>query len=343
MAEDGLPGTGSRRPPRRAPRELAGIPKALALRLYRRMQEIRQFEEKVYYLFLQGEMPGTLHLYIGQEACAVGVCENLRRDDFVTATHRPHGHAIAKGVSLRAMMAELFGTTDGCAGGYGGSMHVGDVSVGCLPAIAIVGGGVPVAAGVGLAFKMRKTDNVVCCFLGDGAVNEGAFHEGVNMAAIWNLPVVFVCENNLYGASTHVSLVTRLEHLADRARGYGIPGVTVDGMDVVAVYQEVGKAVARARAGQGPTFVECETYRFCGHSRRTYRAREEEDEWKRRDPLLLMEAQLAASGLAAEQEISGIRESVTQAIDDAVEFARSGRSPRPEDCLKHVFYGERAE
>lgn len=322
---------------------LDGVGREQALRMYRRLQEIRQFEDKVYFLFLRGDMPGTLHLYIGQEACAVGVCENLRPEDFIMATHRPHGHALAKGVSINAMMAELFAKVEGCSGGYGGSMHVGDISVGCPPAIAIVGGGVPVAAGIGLAFKMRKTDNVVCCFMGDGAVNEGAFHEGVNMAAIWDLPVIFVCENNFYGASTPVAQVTKLDHLAERAKGYGIPGVTVDGMDVLAVYREVGKAVERARRGQGPTLVECETYRFCGHSRtdaRNYRTREEEEKWKKRDPLPAMEAKLKKAGLATAREIKAIQEAVARAVDEAVELARAGRSPQPEDCLKHVFYTE---
>ncbi len=323
--------------------KLEEISKEQALRMYRRMQEIRQFEDKVYYLFLQGEMPGTLHLYMGQEACAVGVCENLRKEDYITSTHRPHGHAIAKGVPLKAMMAELYAKKEGCAGGYGGSMHVGDISVGCVPAIAIVGGGIPVATGVGLALKMRKTDNVACCFMGDGATSEGAFHEAVNLAAIWDLPVVFICENNLYGASTHVSLVTRLEHMSDRAAGYGIPGVTVDGMDVTAVYDAIGKAVARARAGEGPSLVECETYRFCGHSRRDgckYRTREEEAEWKKRDPLLLLADGIVSSQLASQEDVTAVEESVARAIDEAVEYARAGTPLEPEDCMKHVFYGE---
>lgn len=316
------------------------LPKETMLRMYRRMQEIRQFEEKVYYLFLEGQMPGTLHLYMGMEACAVGVCENLRREDYVTGTHRPHGHAIAKGVSLKAMMAELFAKEDGCCGGYGGSMHVGDLAVGSVPAIAIVAGGIPIATGIGLSCKMRGTDNVACCFFGDGAINEGAFHEGVNMAAIWNLPVVFVCENNLYGASTSIDLVVKVKNLSDRARSYGIPGVTVDGNDVLAVHEEIGTAVARARRGEGPTLVECRTYRLCGHSRSdtcTYRTREEEAEWKKRDPLLVLETRLKENGVAAQDELNAIKESVAQDVDEAVEFARASRAPVPEDCLKHVF------
>lgn len=313
------------------------------LRMYPQMLRIRRFEERINQLFLQGRMPGTLHLYIGQEACAVGVCEALRPDDWVTSTHRPHGHAIAKGVSLESMMAELFGKTTGCARGHGGSMHMGDPEVGALTAIAIVGGGIPVAAGMALGYKMRRTGQVVCCFMGDGAINEGAFHEGVNMAAIWDLPVVFVCENNLYGASTPIEQVVKLDKLADRAAGYGIPGVTVDGMDVLAVYEAVTPAVERARSGAGPTFVACETYRFVGHSRsdtRGYRSREEEEAWKRRDPIPRLAGQLRDMGSATEEDLQRIAEEVAAEVEQAVAFAEASPAPAPEDCLKHVFTEE---
>jgi pyruvate dehydrogenase E1 component alpha subunit len=310
------------------------------LRMYRQMLRIRRFEETVNRLFLEGRMPGTLHLYIGQEACAVGVCEALSEGDWVTATHRPHGHAIAKGVALDSLMAELFAKTTGCAGGYGGSMHVGDPEVGALTGIAIVGGSIPVAAGIALGFKMRRTGQVVACFLGDGATNEGAFHEGVNMAAIWDLPVVFVCENNRYGASTPVAQVVRLDKLSDRSRGYGIPGVTVDGMDVLAVHATVATAVDRARRGEGPTFVECETYRFIGHSRsdtRGYRSREEEEQWKQRDPIPRLAGQLTAAGEASDADLQRVLDEVNEELDRAVGFAEQSPSPAPEDCLRHVF------
>ncbi len=310
------------------------------LGMYRRMQQIRQFEEKVNELFLEGRMPGTLHLYIGQEACAVGTCAALGPDDWITSTHRPHGHAIAKGVSLDAMMAELFAKTTGCAGGYGGSMHTGDPDVGSMTAIAIVGGNIPVATGMALGFKMQKTNQVVACFMGDGATNEGAFHEGVNMAAIWDLPVVFVIENNRYGASTPIEQVVKLEKLSDRARGYGIPGVTIDGMDALAVREGIAPAVERARSGGGATLVECETYRFIGHSRsdtRGYRSREEEDEWKLRDPIPALATHLIEGGHATETELGIIADGVTQELERAVEHAESSPSPAPEDCLKHVF------
>jgi len=313
------------------------------LRMYRQMQRIRQFEEKVNQLFLEGRMPGTLHLYVGQEACGVGVCEALKPGDWITSTHRPHGHAIAKGVSLNSMMAELFAKTTGCCGGYGGSMHVGDPDVGSLTAIAIVGGNVPVASGMALGFKMRGTGQVVACFMGDGAVNEGAFHEGVNMAAIWDLPVVFVCENNRYGASTPVEQVVRLEKLADRAKGYGIPGITVDGMDVLAVRETVAAAAERARSGGGPTFVECETYRYVGHSRtdtRGYRSREEEREWKLRDPIPRLATHLRDPGEATEDELRAIADEVAAEIEEAVRFAEESPSPAPEGCLRNVFAEE---
>jgi pyruvate dehydrogenase E1 component alpha subunit len=317
--------------------------KDLMLRMYGQMLRIRRFEERVNQLFLEGRMPGTLHLYIGQEACAVGACEALRPGDWTTSTHRPHGHAIAKGVSLKAMMAELFGKTTGCAGGYGGSMHTGDPAVGALTAIAIVGGNVPVAAGMALGFRMQRTQQVVCCFMGDGAINEGAFHEGVNMAAIWDLPVVFVCENNKYGASTPVEQVVKLDRLADRAQGYGIPGITADGMDVLAVHAALSPAVERARSGGGPTFVECETYRFIGHSRsdtRGYRSREEEEAWKQRDPIPRLAACLRDGAHATDEDLQAIADEVAEELERAVRFAEESPSPAPEDCLRHVFAEE---
>ncbi len=247
--------------------------------LYRSMLRIRRFEERVYFLFLEGEIPGTLHQYQGQEAVAVGVCDALERTDWITSTHRPHGHALAKGVTSRAAMAELYGKATGCCRGRGGSMHLGDPDVGMLPAIAIVAGGNTVVTGLGLAFKLRRSGQVAACFFGEGAANEGAFHEGLNFAAVQRLPVVFVCENNLYGASTPFTRVSLLEDVAARAAAYGVPGRIVDGMDVLAVREATAEAVAAARAGDGPTLVECKTYRYVGHSRsdaRGYRTREEE-------------------------------------------------------------------
>jgi len=306
---------------------------ATLLRLYRAMLLIRRFEERVYLLFLEGEIPGTLHQCQGQEAVAAGVCDILERTDWITSTHRPHGHALAKGVSARAAMAELYGKATGCCRGRGGSMHLGDPAVGMLPAIAIVGGGNTVVTGLGLAFKLRRSPHVAVCFFGEGASNEGAFHEGLNFAAVQRLPVVFVCENNLYGASTSWERVSLLPDVAARAAAYGVPGLVVDGMDVLAVREAAAGAVARARAGEGPTLLECKTYRFVGHSRsdaRGYRTREEEEAWRARDPIARLRAALS------EREAGEVEAAVEAEIADAVEFARA--SPQPDPVVVEDVY-----
>ena len=311
------------------------------LEMYRTMLTIRRFEERCNHLYMQGRIPSTLHLYIGQEAVATGVCANLRNDDYALSTHRPHGHAIAKGVAPQAIMAELFAKSTGCCLAKGGSMHVGDISVGMVPAIAIVGGNVPIAAGMALAAKRLGTDRVAVCFFGDGAANEGAFHEGMNMAAIWDLPVVYVCENNLYAASTPVSVSFKLEDIADRAAAYGMPGVVVDGNDVEAVYEVAGAAIAHARQGGGPTLIECKTYRLCGHSRsdpRTYRSKEEEALWDERDPIPRLGERLKAMGLATDETLADIEGDVAAMVDGAVAFAEESPPPEPMDTLEHVFY-----
>lgn len=315
------------------------------LDMYRTMLLIRRFEERCNYLFMQGRIPSTLHLYIGQEAVATGVCTHLGHDDYALSTHRPHGHAIAKGVAPRAIMAELFAKKTGCCQAKGGSMHVGDISVGMFPAIAIVGANIPIAAGVGLAAKRLGTDRVAVAFFGDGAANEGAFHEGLNMASIWDLPVVYVCENNLYAASTPVSVAFRIEDIADRAAAYGMPGVVVDGNDVEAVYEAAGEAIARARRGEGPTLIECKTYRLCGHSRsdpRTYRSKEEEVLWEENDPISSLGERLKRMGLATDQSLAAIEQEVVDLIDEAVAFAEESPPPEPIDTLNHVFYPHQA-
>ena len=311
------------------------------LEAYRTMLLIRRFEERCNALYMQGRIPSTLHLYIGQEAVAAGVCAHLRPDDALFSTHRPHGHALAKGVAPRAIMAELFAKRTGCCQGKGGSMHVGDVNVGMYPAIAIVGANVPLAAGVALAAKRLHEDRVVVCFFGDGAANEGAFHEGMNLAAIWDLPVVYVCENNLYAASTPISAAFKIEDIADRAAAYGMPGVVVDGNDVGAVYEVAGEAIARARRREGPTLIEAKTYRLCGHSRsdpRTYRSKEEETEWEERDPIDVTGLRLKEMDLATDESLQAIEEEVKAVIDEAVAFAEESPSPEPTDALKHVFW-----
>jgi len=310
------------------------------LGLHRQMVLIREFEDRVKMLFLEGSMPGTIHQYQGQEACAVGVCAALRPDDVITSTHRPHGHAIAKGVGVNAMMAELYGKVTGCCKGKGGSMHLGDLSKGMVPAVAIVGGGLPIATGVGLTFKMRKEDRVAVAFMGDGATNEGTFHESLNMASLWDLPVLYVVENNKYGASTHVSRSMKVEHIAERACAYRMPGVTVDGNDLLAVYEAAREAVARGRAGKGPTLVELETYRITGHSRRDPCSYQPEDERKRAlelEPIGRFAKRLLADKVADAARLDALRSEVKAEVEEAVRKAQADPEPRPEDALEDLF------
>jgi len=310
------------------------------IQMYTTMVRIRQFEDRVYLLFLQGEMPGTIHLYQGQEAIAAGVCANLRKEDLITSTHRPHGHAIAKGVAIRSLMAELYARKTGCCEAKGGSMHVGDIDVGMVPAIAIVGGGIPVATGLALACKMMRLDRVAISFFGDGASNTGAFHEAVNMGAIWNLPVVYVCENNLYGASTRVSKVMKIKDIAERASSYGIPGKVVDGNNVFSVYEAAREAILRARERKGPTLLECKTYRRGGHSRSDacrYRPSEEEKFWLTKDPIPRAREKLVKMRILTSEKVKKIEEKVKREIEEAIDYARKSPFPRPEDTLTNVF------
>jgi TPP-dependent pyruvate/acetoin dehydrogenase alpha subunit len=312
----------------------------ILLDMYEKMVLIRKYEERIYFLFLEGSMPGTIHQSHGQEACAVGMLYGLRKTDYMTTTHRPAGHSLAKGVALKDMMAEMFAKSSGCCHGYGGAMHTGDMAVGAVPAIAIVGGGVPLGVGIALSCKIRKTDNVCVSFLGDGAMNEGAIHESMNGAAIWKLPIIFALENNLYGASTSIRLTSTNMDLAERAAAYNMPSEIVDGNDVIAVYEAAGKAVARARAGEGPTLLELKTYRIGGHSRNdacAYRPKEEEAEWAKKDPLKVFKNRLLETKAAAPEEIEKIEDKVEKEIDAAVEYAQSQPSPSPEDGLKHVY------
>jgi pyruvate dehydrogenase E1 component alpha subunit len=321
------------------PRQLPGREKALGM--YERMVLIRKYEERIYYLFLEGTMPGSIHQSHGQEACAVGMLYDLGKDDYMVTTHRPAGHDLAKGVSLQGMVSEMFAKADGCCHGKGGAMHTGDIAVGALPANAIVGGNIPIAAGVGLAFKMRKTKNVIVCFFGDGASNEGAFHEGANAAALWDLPVILACENNLYGASTPYSKTSKVQNIADRAAAYGMPGEVVDGQDVLAVNEAATRAVERARGGGGPTLLELKTYRIGGHSRndsRAYRTREEEAAWAARDPILTFRRVLLEAGVADAASLDAIDARVEKAVDEAVEKAKVAPDPRPEDALRNVYW-----
>ncbi len=315
-----------------------GIPRALSL--YKRMVLLRRFEEHVYYLFLQGEIPGTVHQYQGQEAVAVGICHHLSNSDWITSTHRPHGHALAKGIRPNEALAELYGKATGCCAGKGGSMHLGDPAVGMLPAIAIVGGGNSVVTGMGLAFKLQQTGQVAVCFFGEGATNEGAFHESLNFAAVQRLPIVFVCENNMYGASTAYNKVSLVENVADRARTYGVSSEIVDGMDVLAVYKQGGEAIDAVRAGKGPILLECKTYRFVGHSRndaRGYRTKEEEAYWKERDPIVRLRNILMTEAGINESIFEQIEHEVKAELEEATAFARTSPEVTPEQALEGVY------
>jgi 2-oxoisovalerate dehydrogenase E1 component len=312
----------------------------LGLSLYRTMLRIRAFEEKLYFLFSTRDMPGSMHQYNGEEAVAAGVCAHLAREDWITSTHRGHGHCIAKGADLKAVMAEMFAKSTGCCRGMGGSMHIADYGVGMLGANGIVAAGIPIAAGAALAERLRGAGRVAVAFFGDGAANEGAFHEAVNLAAVWDLPAVFVCENNLYGFSTHYRRATKVEDIAMRAAGYGIPGVVVDGMDVSAVWRASGEAIARARTGGGPTLLEAKTYRYMGHSRfeqPNYRTKDEVADWKQRDPIASFRAVLAAMPGVGEADLARIDAAVAAEIEEAVRFAEAGPDPAPEDYRRYLW------
>ena len=302
------------------------------LSLYERMILIRKFELAVQEHYRKGEIPGFIHLYIGQEAVAAGVCYNLRKDDWVTSTHRGHGHALAKGVDAKRALAELYGKATGCCGGRGGSMHLYSYADGLFGTNGIVGGGNPLAVGLGISAQTMGTDRVVVSFFGDGAVNHGTFHESINFAAVQNAPVIFVCENNLYATCMSISTTTRNCNIASKAAAYGIPGVRVDGNDVLAVLNVTAEAVNRARSGQGPTLIEAMTYRTVGHHEGdtlvgTYRTKEELEEWKKKCPIQQFENHLIESGAARREEIDAITAKVNNSIAEAVEFAHSSKFP----------------
>lgn len=326
--------------PGAAARTRLGDDAGSATRTLATMWQIRRFEEAVDDLFARGLMHGTMHLSIGQEASATGTCFALRDDDAITSTHRGHGHCIAKGADLERMMAELLAKETGYCRGRGGSMHIADVATGNLGANGIVAGGIPIAAGAGLAYRLQGLDRVVVSFFGDGAANEGAFHEAVNLAAIWKLPVIFLCENNKYGMSFSTEKSFAIEHISERALGYGIPGVTVDGNDVEAVHEVVTDAVQRARRGDGPTLVESVTYRWKGHSKsdkNLYRTKEEISEWRDRDPIIRFENAVLERGVLDQAAIDGIRSQVTQEIRTAVRAANAAPDASPDDLLTAVF------
>jgi pyruvate dehydrogenase E1 component alpha subunit len=306
----------------------------------RQMHLIRLFEEQAEQLYIRGLIHGTMHLSIGQEASAVGACAALQPDDYILSTHRGHGHCIAKGARIELMMAEFMGKETGYCRGRGGSMHIADVEGGNLGANGIVAGGIPIATGVGLSLKMRRDPRICLTFFGDGAANEGAFHEALNMAAIWALPVVFFCENNTYAMSMHVQRAFPIANIAERAAAYGFPGVTVDGNDLVAVHAAAQEAVERARSGGGPTLIEAKTYRWRGHSksdRNLYRTQQEIEEWKTRDPIARLQRRLLELELIDEAEIAAIQAEAKESIEAAVEFARSSPDPDPAGLEDEVY------
>jgi len=311
-----------------------------SLEKYRRMVRIRCFEDQAEAIHAQGEIPGALHTYAGQEATGVGACIALRNDDYMVGTHRSHGHPIAKGAKLRPLMAELLGKTTGICKGKGGSMHISDFSVGSLGETSIVGSGIPVAAGAALGSKLQGNDRVTLCFFGDGATSEGAFHEGLNLAAIWKLPVIFVCENNNYAASTPVSVAVPVKDIADRAKAYNIPAMIVDGQDVDAVEAAVLEAVKSARSANGPTFIESKTYRYADHAVNLGRILldrgAEVDVWRKRDPIVLYRGKLIAAGLRA-SDLDQIEKKVVDEVADALRFARGSDYPTQAEAFDDVF------
>ena len=310
--------------------------------IYERMRLIRDFEERLHVDFAAGKIPGFVHLYAGEEAVATGVCAHLRDDDYITSTHRGHGHCLAKGVDVRSMMAEIYGKATGACKGKGGSMHIADVDKGMLGANGIVGGGPPLACGAGLTAKIKGTDQVAVCFFGDGASNQGTTLEAMNLAGIWKLPIVFVCENNRYAETTASDYSVSGRDIAARARGFGMPSAAVDGQDVFAVHEAAAEAIARARRGEGPSTLEARTYRYFGHFEGDtirYRTREEEESFKARDCLARFRAAVLEQGLLTEADLDAADRRSRDAIDSAVSFAEQSPLPSPAELLTDVYVG----
>lgn len=308
--------------------------------LYRLMEQCRQFEEKLYYLFLTGVMPGTMHQATGQEAVAVGVCSALKSDDTITSTHRGHQHCIAKGVPLREMMCEMFAKRGGSCRAMGGSMHLTDFDKGMLGAFAIVGAGIPIATGAALSAQTQRNGRVSVAFFGDGAINEGVFHESLNMAGLWKLPVIYVCENNHYALSMTNERSSSVPEPHKRSGGYGIPSERVDGNDVVAVRLAMSRALDRARSGEGATLLECLTYRIRGHARfepGNYRDKNEVEAWKRRDPLERLRLSMIDANLVSERDLDLVREKVESEIDASIDYAKQQEDAQPGDYRQFVF------
>jgi TPP-dependent pyruvate/acetoin dehydrogenase alpha subunit len=316
------------------------ISKKTLLWAYERMVLMRTFEDAVHKLIPQHRLPGFAHLSAGQEAVAVGVCAHLDDKDFITSTHRGHGHCIAKGMDVGAMMAELYGKATGCSKGKGGSFHMGDLDRGVLGTNGVVGAGLPLACGPALVAKVKGTNNISASFFGEGATNEGAFHEALNLAAVWKLPVLFVCENNLYSEATPVEYAIKIKDIASRADAYGMPGVIADGMDFFDVHEKAVQAVRRARAGEGPTLLEAKTYRYFGHYEgdpMKYRAREEEQTYRNRDPIDSFKRRVLRERLLENSELEEIETKAATEVESAVRSAEEAPEPRAEECLSDVY------
>ncbi len=311
-----------------------------ALYYLKQMMQIRQFEDKIMDLLSQNIAQGGSHLYAGEEAIAVGTIAAIRPDDYIVSTHRGHGHSIAKGGKLPELMAEILGKATGVCKGKGGSLHLADVSTGNLGANGIVGGGMGIGTGAGLSIKMRKTDQVMLCFFGDGALNLGIFHECLNMAAVWKLPVVYICENNLYGMSVSVKRACAVQDLTKRALAYDMPSQSVDGMDVLAVNEAASHWVEYARGGKGPSLLICNAYRYYGHSRsdpRNYRTKEEEQEWHDRDPIKAFSQRCVKENILSQPEVETLEQEVAAEIEQAVKFAIDSPWPQPEELYEDVY------
>jgi pyruvate dehydrogenase E1 component alpha subunit len=311
------------------------------IRFYTEMVTIRRFEERISKSYYQGLVPCWVHLSIGQEAIPVGVCSNLQQKDYVIQTHRGHGVAIAKGIPLDIMTAEIYGKKTGCCRGKGGSMHLTYIDKGLLCSVAIVGTGISLATGVGLSIRNRKTDQVVVSFFGEGASNTGDFHEGLNLASIWKLPVIFVCANNQYAVSGHVSRTTSVRDISKRATAYNMPGVTIDGNDVIEVSNAAEEAIRRAKEGNGPTLIECKTYRISGHHAgdpATYRSKEEVNRWKEKDPINRLRRKLHEQNILDESQLRNIEVDIKMKIEHAMKFAEESEYPPSEDITDEIFY-----
>lgn len=316
------------------------VSKAMLMDMYLRMIRIREFESKALTLFAEGKIPGFVHLYLGEEAIATGVCECLRDDDYIVSTHRGHGHIVAKGGNLNYMFAELFGKSTGYCKGKGGSMHIADRDRGILGANGIVGAGQDIAVGAGLSAYYRGTDQVCVCFFGDGSTNQGTFHESLNLAAIWKLPIIFVCENNNYGISMSQARHQAIKDIAERASGYGIPGFVVDGNDVMAVNEAATKAIARARKGEGATLLECKTYRWRGHFEgdpAKYKPAEEQAAWLKKDPVPRFKQYLLDNKIAADKELTAVEQQVKDEIAAAIKFAEESPDPALETVVHDIY------